>query len=240
MKVLLAICMMVFASFALAAENNAAPPSVGGVVVVGKVLEVKIVDNYTYLRLMTNEGEIWVAIVNAKAKKGETITIEKAMLMENFESKALKRSFKKILFGTLGGAGNAAASAPATGSSLSMYTSKKKLEKINEAPVLKASAANAMTVEEVLTRVAELKGKPVVVRGKVVKYNAEIMGVNWIHLQDGSGSEADGSNDILVTSNGTAKVGDVVTVEGIVATDKDFGAGYSYKVLIEKATVQKQ
>jgi hypothetical protein len=72
----------------------------------------------------------------------------------------------------------------------------------------------------------------------VVKYNAGIMGKNWLHLRDGTGSDADSSNDILVTTSQTAKVSDVVTVKGIVRTDKDFGAGYVYKVLIEDATLQ--
>ena len=44
---------------------------------------------------------------------------------------------------------------------------------------------------------------------------------------------------MLVTTTEPAKLGDVVTVKGVVHTDKDFGAGYSYKVLIEDATLQK-
>jgi hypothetical protein len=72
-----------------------------------------------------------------------------------------------------------------------------------------------------------------------VKYNAGIMGKNWIHLRDGSGSVADGTNDILVTTTQEAKAGDVLAVKGIVRTDKDFGSGYSYKVLIEEASLQQ-
>jgi hypothetical protein len=89
-----------------------------------------------------------------------------------------------------------------------------------------------------MTKSAELKDKPVLVRGKVVKYNAAIMGKNWIHLRDGSGSAADGSNDLIVTTAHQAKTGDVVTAKGIVRTDKDFGSGYAYKVLVEDATLQ--
>jgi hypothetical protein len=76
------------------------------------------------------------------------------------------------------------------------------------------------------------------VRGKVVKFSPQIMGKNWIHLRDGSGSASDNSNDILVTSSAQTNVGDVVTVTGTVRVDKDFGAGYVYKVLIEEATLQ--
>lgn len=237
MKALLAISLFVITSFSWATSQSSA-----GGVLMGKALEVKQVENYTYMRLQTADGELWAAIVNAKVKKGETVTVGNAIMMENFESKALKRTFRKIVFGTLGGAGEAAAVpvAPAANSApLAMYTGKKKLEKINDAPVAKASAANAKTVAEIVTQSAALNGKTVSVRGKVVKYNPEIMGVNWIHLRDGSGSEADGSNDLLVTTSATVNVGDVVTAEGVVAVDKDFGAGYSYKVLVEKATVQK-
>ena len=97
--------------------------------------------------------------------------------------------------------------------------------------VPKATGANAYTVAEVVTKAVELKDKPVRVSGKVVKYNAAIMGKNWLHLQDGTGSAS--NNDILVTSTVTAKLGDIVTVSGIVRNDRDFGAGYFYKVLIE-------
>ena len=77
-----------------------------------------------------------------------------------------------------------------------------------------------------------------VVSGKVVKYNPAIMGKNWIHLRDGSGHAAKETNDILVTTAAQANVGDVVTVSGIVRTNKDFGSGYTYKVLIEDATLK--
>jgi hypothetical protein len=76
------------------------------------------------------------------------------------------------------------------------------------------------------------------VRGKVVKYNEGIMGKNWIHLRDGTGSVEKETNDVLVTSSSPAKVGDIITAKGVVHTNKDFGAGYSYKVLVEDATLQ--
>lgn len=109
-----------------------------------------------------------------------------------------------------------------------------------DAKVAKASGPNAKTVAEIITQAATLKDKTVDVRGKVVKVNAGIMGKNWIHLRDGSGSAAASTNDLLITSLNEVKVGDVVTAKGIVRTDKDFGAGYFYKVLIEEATFQEK
>ena len=61
------------------------------------------------------------------------------------------------------------------------------------------------------------------------------MGKNWLHIQDGTGAE--GTNDLTVTTSGTAKVGDTVLVSGVLVTDKDFGYGYKYAVLIEDAQV---
>ena len=106
--------------------------------------------------------------------------------------------------------------------------------------VSKAPGQNAYTVAEVIDQASSLKDKPVVVRAKVVKFSPEIMNKNWIHLRDGSGSAANKNNDLVVTSKDQAKVGSVVVVKGVVRTNKDFGHGYSYSVLIEDASVQAQ
>jgi len=103
--------------------------------------------------------------------------------------------------------------------------------------VARASGPNAKTVEEIVTQRTELKDKPVLLRGKVVKFNPGIMGKNWVHLRDGTGSDAKESNDVLVTTQDMAGLGDVVTVRGTVRIDKDFGSGYAYAVLIEDATI---
>lgn len=94
-----------------------------------------------------------------------------------------------------------------------------------------------MTVGEIYSGKADLAGKPVTLRAKVVKYNPQIMGKNWLHLQDGSGDDKAGTNDLTVTSKTTAKVGDTVLVKGPLTLDKDFGYGYKYKVIIEDAKV---
>ena len=103
----------------------------------------------------------------------------------------------------------------------------------------KASGPDARTVAEVVTGKAGLKDKSVLVRAQVVKVNTGIMGKNWLHLRDGSGSAADGSNDILVTTRDIAALGDVVSVKGTVRTDVNLGSGYTYAVLIEDAAVRK-
>jgi hypothetical protein len=105
--------------------------------------------------------------------------------------------------------------------------------------VEKAPGAEARTVAELHAQAAALKDRPVVLRGKVVKYNPQILGKNWIHLQDGSGDPKAGTHDITVTCGDTVKVGDVVTLRGTVRLKKDFGAGYAYDVIVEDARLQR-
>jgi hypothetical protein len=233
MKLVLAVLMMWCVSVGWAAEKTAPSPMT---TVTGKVLEVKDVDNYTYLRLQTKDGETWAAVSKTPVKKGADVTIENAMVMNNFESKSLKRKFDKIVFGSIAGAGG---SASATGGDLTMHSGAAKPADVGNVKVAKASGPDARTVAEVVTNSSQLKNKNVLVRGKVVKYTPDILGKNWVHLRDGSGSAADHTDDVLVTTKDQAKVGDVVVAKGVVHTDKDLGAGYTYKVLIEEATLQK-
>jgi len=93
------------------------------------------------------------------------------------------------------------------------------------------------TVAEIYAGKANLSDKEVTLRGKVVKFNARIMGKNWLHIQDGTGDADAGTNDLTVTTNVSAKVGDTVIVTGKVHVDKDFGHGYKYDVILEDARV---
>jgi hypothetical protein len=209
----------------------------------GEVLEVKDVDAYTYLRLKTADGETWAAVNKASVKKGSQVTIENATLMTNFESKTLKKTFDKIVFGTLaagtGTAAQAPSAPPAGGNMGAMHAGMAKSVDVGEVKVPKATGADARTVAEIVGGGAKLKDKTVVVRGKVVKFTPGVMGKNWVHVRDGSGSAADSTNDLVVTTQDETKVGDVVVAKGVVRTDVDLGSGYTYKVLVEEAKLGK-
>jgi len=100
-----------------------------------------------------------------------------------------------------------------------------------------AKAKGGYTVAELHARKTKLKGQKVAVRGKVVKVNAQILGKNWLHLQDGTGGA--GTDDITATTTGSAKAGDVVLATCTLVTEKDFGAGYRYDVILENCTLGK-
>ena len=199
----------------------------------GEVLEVKQVPNYTYLRLKTADGESWAAVSTAKLAIGTQVSIQNAELMDNFQSTVLNRVFPRIYFGSLVAAPGTAAVQVA-----SAHAGLSQTETANNAPVAKAKGPLARTVAEVINQSSALKDRPVLLHARVVKYNAAVMGKNWIHVRDGSGSATDATNDLLVTTQDQAKLGDVVLVKGLVRKDKDFGSGYAYKVLVEDATLQ--
>jgi hypothetical protein len=104
--------------------------------------------------------------------------------------------------------------------------------------VEKAKGAGAVRVSETYEKAEKLDKKTVVVRGKVVKVSKGIMGKNWVHLRDGSGDPGKGTNNLVVTTQDDPNVGDVVTAKGTLYKDKDFGAGYKYRVIVEEATVK--
>jgi hypothetical protein len=97
-----------------------------------------------------------------------------------------------------------------------------------------ARAAGGYTVEEILGQRTALDGQQVKVRGRVVKFSAGIMGTNWLHIQDGT------PGDLAVTTDSLVATGDLVTVEGVLSVNKDFGAGYLYPAIIEKAVVTRE
>jgi hypothetical protein len=120
-----------------------------------------------------------------------------------------------------------------------MHGNLPKRPEVKDVKVPKATGPDARTVEEIVSGSAKLKGKTVVVRGTVVRFTSGVLGKNWAHLQDGSGSAAESTHDVLVTTQDNAKIGDVVVAKGVVRTDLDLGSGYTYKVLVEDAKLQR-
>jgi len=209
----------------------------------GQVQEVIDGGSYTYLRIRTKDsGDVWAATLPTKLQKGASVVIADAMLMTDFHSKALNRTFDEIVFGTATAAGAttppaAKAAVPAAQMQPSPHGTAAKEPAIAIGKVDKATGAEGRTVVEVNQQGKQLAGKNVQVRGKVVKVSTNIMGRNWVHLRDGTGA-ADGTNDLLVTTTQTPKVGDVVLARGVVRVNADFGSGYSYPVLVEQATLK--
>lgn len=100
-----------------------------------------------------------------------------------------------------------------------------------------AAGAVQKTVEQVFAEKEALKGQSVTVSGEVTRVTNGVMQRNFLHIKDGTGQE--GSNDLTITSQQTAAIGDHITVTGKLATDIDFGSGYSYPAILQEATISK-
>jgi hypothetical protein len=209
----------------------------------GKVLEASSAAGFTYVRLETSNGPEWFIVAPVELKKGDKLTVQPNMTMDNFESKSLKKTFDRVTFATVVNGGTPAKAAefpPAMMEALARQQGgghAAEPARSAETPVKVEKAEGGKSVAELWASRATLKDSNVVVRGKVVKSLAGIMGKNWIHLQDGSGSAAAGDNDITVTTSENIKAGEVITIRGVVRVDKDFGAGYKYPVIVEDASV---
>jgi len=88
------------------------------------------------------------------------------------------------------------------------------------------------SISSLLSNKQSFSGKVIRVKGQVTKFNPEIMGKNWVHIQDGS--EFQGGFDLTITTDKKVSLGDTVTFEGKIVLDKDFGYGYFYNILMEE------
>ena len=206
MKILLVAVMAIAA--------GCSSPSGDGAVTV-KVKGVEQVANYTYLFVKGRGPEYWIAVSATEIEVGESITYEGGMLMENFHSKELDRTFEKVLFldgleesqpSPMGGMG---------GTTQGSDIKTDRLETNIEAE------AGTVSIAELYANPAAYEGKTIRIKGEVAKFNPNIMERNWIHLQDGS--EFEGNYDLTITSQEGFEVGQVLTFEGILALNRDFG-----------------
>lgn len=205
-----------------------------------EVAEVIQGSTYTYLKVKENGNEKWVAVTRQDAAAGDVFYYDQELQMNNFHSKEIDRTFEIIYFvnnisktplgtentGAMGDMGGMMGGAKHTGKVSTQQNSSIHLEK----------KAGEITIANIFASRADYSGKEVEIRGIVVKVNPEVMGKNWIHIQDGTSDS--GNFDLTVTSNDLAEVNDEITVKGKIVLNKDFGYGYSYEVIMEDASVK--
>ncbi len=201
----------------------------------GELLETLPGGGYIYLRVSDGEREVWAAVPSFKGAVGDRISFSTAMPMNNFESKSLDRTFDLVYFISKV---EGASGEPAEPTSHA---------KPKAAPPTAAPAGPPLSppdggysIAELYAKRQDLSGKTVLLRGRVTKFNSGILGSNWLHIEDGSGSGAKGDNDLTITTQGVAGPGDVIEVMGTLSLDKDFGAGYVYALIVENAILTKE
>ena len=193
-----------------------------------KVMDIIPTNDYTYLDVKEGEKSFWIAVPKMQIEKGEMLYFSQSMEMKDFKSPTLNRTFESVLF---------VQDARKSSDPNQMQQAHSNSQNLPKEDIKVEPVEPGKTISNIYANKVELNGKTVKIKGKVVKYNPNIMKRNWIHIQDGSGSKND--YDLVITSQDAVKIGDVITVEGILNIDKDFGAGYFFPVIIENAKVLK-
>lgn len=202
------------------------------------VQEVLQVESYTYLKVDENNTSKWLAVPRIEAKTGEVYYYQGGMLMKSFKSTELNKVFDEIYF--LGSITNADV----------IDIEKGMVDPVDNTTVTPAKKPTLskleLNIEEIdggiqIGKLFENRlsydGKKVKIKGEVTKFSSGIMGKNWIHFQDGT--EFEGAYDLMITTQDYVAVGDVIVLEGIITLNKDFGAGYFYKIIMEDASILK-
>jgi len=225
-----------------AVENTALSTPVPPGMVRGEALETMDSGGYTYVFMDTGQDQRWVAALETPVAVGDVVQTDQGMAMSGFTSNTLNRTFNVVYF--VGSLQNL------SGGSQPMAQASGELPAGHPAVTGDAAAAAAAPdieafeqgkdIAYVYANKDDLAGSEITLRGRVVKYNPGILGWNFIHIQDGSGDAAAGDNDLIVTTKSNTEVGETVVLTGNIVLDKDFGAGYSYPVLIEDASITSE
>ena len=199
----------------------------------GVVLETMDSGGYTYVAIETDQDPVWAAGPKTAVKAGDVVQISEGMLMQQFTSKTLDRTFDVLYFvNAIENLTTPAAAAPMAGEP---GAGKPAPPDVGDVSVAELEAGQ--NIAWLYANKDSLADQTVSLRGKVVKYNSNILGWNFFHIQDGSGDVANGNNDLTVTSKATTAVGETVVVSGTVVLGKDLGAGYTFPVLLEDASI---
>lgn len=233
--------------------------------ITGTIAETMNAAGYTYMLLDTGKEEVWIAIPETEVTAGTNVSVQEGMEMKNFHSNSFDKTFESIVFSPgLAGAkpssphGKSKKAQPADNDSFAAAVEAERsaspaaqpveatvgsagsqgaIAPFADTNVEKAEGDNSYTVAEIFEQAKSLNGKKVRIRGQVVKFNANIMGRNWLHLQDGTGDPMQNTHDLVATTAEPLSGPNVVTVEGTVAADIDFGAGYKYAVIVEDCAI---
>lgn len=192
-----------------------------------EVAEVIHGNQYSYMRVVEDMDLRWVAVSRQDISKGETYYYDTQLEMNDFHSREIDRTFDAIYFI------NQISKTPFMSDITAGPQHSGKIQIIRENEISIAKNAEELTIAQIFGEPASYSEKTVEIRGVVVKVNAGIMGKNWIHIQDGTGT--DSNYNLTVTTQEMAGLNQEVTFRGVIAVNKDFGSGYFYEVIMEDA-----
>jgi hypothetical protein len=196
-----------------------------------QLVEALQTNNYTYLLVKEKGQEMWLAVPKMEAEIGSTYYYKGGMEMSDFQSKELDRVFESIWF--LGGV----FTTPDLGvkQDVPATTHSAMVKKDAKMEITVETVEGGISIGDLFANMEKYDGKVIKVSGQVTKFNAEIMGKNWIHIQDGT--DHNGLFDLTITTTLEFEIGATVNLEGKIALNKDFGYGYKYDIILEEAVL---
>lgn len=193
------------------------------------VEETLSTDKYTYLNVREGDKTFWIAIPLSEVSVGETLVFRGGLMKKNFQSREFNRVFETLYL--VSDIQRATPPSGAMGSGTLPQGSHPDITPPDASAI--SPVQGAITIATLLKDKAKYDGKKVKITGKCMKINPMIMNRNWIHIQDGTAD----NHDLTITSQESIPLGHVVTFEGTVSLNKDFGAGYRYDLIIEDAVI---
>ena len=238
MKIVFSVLLIIML---IACEKSAEPSSALAVAVAptttGTVLETIDVDSYTYIRLATDGRELWLATSPTPVGEGDLVQFTGGVTMQDFYSTTLDRTFEQILFvGRVEPAGSTAGSGEVTARAPDPHAGLEPMPAGTENPAILDSLEGGISIAGIIADPGKYEGKNITLRGRVIKVSANIMGKNWVTVQDGTGVAPD--DQLIATTLQTVAVGDELTLSGVVRNNIDLGYGYNYEVLLEDAVFE--
>jgi len=200
--------------------------------VYGKVTQTMDAAGYTYAEVDTGKEKIWAAARKTVLRKGDMIAFSTVMPMQNHYSKSLKREFSVVYFVNqfITDKKTDVSSHPVQSTPHANIKNMKALEPVTGIKKIEGG----YTISDVYKNKNKLKGKTILVRGKVTKFTAKVMNKNWIHIMDGSTHD-----DLTVTTDEIVAVNDMIVIKGKLVLDKDYNYGYVYPLIVENASIVK-
>lgn len=193
-----------------------------------KVEEVLQATRYVYLKVLEGDQSYWIATRKQEIQIGGIYYYRNGLLKTNFESKEHQRVFDKIYL-----VSNLVAENHGSQQRQQIETHSDEPASFPSTTTTAPAAGGVTRLGDILDNPKAYEGKTVRVSGACVKINSQIMGRNWVHLEDGS----QGDYDFVITTNDYVAQGAVVTLEGVVSLDRDFGSGYRYALIVENGKV---
>lgn len=198
------------------------------------VKEVLPASRYVYLKVEETGKTFWIATRKKDVDTGVIYFYRGGLLKTMFESKEYNKMFDTIyLVSHLVSSDHSRHLSPNDISAKKSPDVAVAKEDIPTHTDKKVVHKGTIKISELVQDPKKYEGHTIQIRGKCVKVNPDIMDRNWIHVQDGTRD----AYDLVVTSNSYIPEGKEFTMRALVSLNRDFGAGYTYDLILENGVL---